>query len=134
VLFKSFLHAMSDDGSVQAIEPKAATDEILLDVHDISYIQSLHSSPAKLASVIEFPPIALLPMFILRRRVLEPMRTHVGGTILAVGLAAQRGWAINLGGGMHHATFKDGVFSSGSRHGQPLVSRVQLQYLHTCHH
>ena len=31
-------------------------------------------------------------------------KAHCAGTILATGLAVARGWAINLGGGMHHAS------------------------------
>lgn len=31
------------------------------------------------------------------------MATMAGGTMLAAALAMQHGWAINLGGGFHHA-------------------------------
>ena len=34
------------------------------------------------------------------------MRFMVAGTVLAAALAVERGWAINLGGGMHHAYFE----------------------------
>ncbi|KXZ51444.1 hypothetical protein GPECTOR_12g407 [Gonium pectorale] len=34
---------------------------------------------------------------------------HVGGTMLAAGLALERGWAINVGGGMHHACADRGM-------------------------
>jgi histone deacetylase 11 len=37
------------------------------------------------------------------------MRLHVGGTVLAAGLAVLHGYAINLGGGMHHAYSTDGA-------------------------
>lgn len=33
---------------------------------------------------------------------ITPMKYHVGGTMLAAALAFERGWAINVGGGMHH--------------------------------
>jgi acetoin utilization deacetylase AcuC-like enzyme len=36
-------------------------------------------------------------------------RMHVGGSMLAAGLALERGWAINLGGGMHHASADQGM-------------------------
>jgi histone deacetylase 11 len=36
---------------------------------------------------------------------MRPMRLHVGGTMLAVALSIQHGWAVNLGGGMHHAHY-----------------------------
>ncbi len=34
------------------------------------------------------------------------MRLMVAGTVLAAALAVERGWAINMGGGMHHAYFE----------------------------
>jgi len=37
-----------------------------------------------------------------------PMKFHVAGTMAAAGLAAERGWAINIGGGMHHASSNEG--------------------------
>ena len=76
---------------------------VLKDVHSDAYLAQLHSSPRKVAQVIELPPLALLPMALIQRLLLRKMRTHVGGTMLAVGLAAVRGFAINIGGGMHHA-------------------------------
>lgn len=53
--------------------------------------------------VTELAPLAMLPHCLVDRQVLRPMRTHVGGTALAAALAVVHGWAINLGGGMHHA-------------------------------
>eukprot|EP00878_Enallax_costatus_P020621 GHUV01021806.1.p1 GENE.GHUV01021806.1~~GHUV01021806.1.p1 ORF type:complete len:252 (+),score=62.81 GHUV01021806.1:2675-3430(+) len=50
----------------------------------------------------------MLPHCLVDRQVLRPMRTHVGGTVLAAALAIVHGWAINLGGGMHHAHREDG--------------------------
>ena len=80
--------------------------------------------------VIEMWPLRLLPAWLTRRRVVEPMRRHTAGTILvsewawktglkllhatcctllqASALALERGWSINLGGGMHHASFDNG--------------------------
>ncbi|KAF5826299.1 hypothetical protein DUNSADRAFT_3707 [Dunaliella salina] len=37
------------------------------------------------------------------------MKYHAAGTMLAAGLAIERGWAINLGGGMHHACANSGM-------------------------
>lgn len=47
--------------------------------------------------------LGYLPNFIIQRRILNPMRLATAGTVLAVELALQRGWAINLAGGYHHA-------------------------------
>jgi len=51
----------------------------------------------------------MLPISLVASKVLQPMRLHVGGTILAAALAVTWGWAINLGGGMHHAHRQDGA-------------------------
>jgi histone deacetylase 11 len=58
--------------------------------------------------VTELAPLALLPISVVDRKVLHPMCLHVGGTVLAAALAVARGWAVNLGGGMHHAHREDG--------------------------
>eukprot|EP00249_Psilotum_nudum_P002138 c15025_g1_i1 orf=83-1105(+) len=85
------------------VEPVEATEEDLLVVHSKSYLQSLKWS-FNVASIIEVPPVALLPNFIVQRKVLYPFRKQVGGTVLATNLAMERGWAINLGGGFHHCS------------------------------
>jgi histone deacetylase 11 len=58
--------------------------------------------------VTELAPLAMLPISLVDSKVLQPMRLMVGGTLLAAALAVTRGWAINLGGGMHHAHHADG--------------------------
>lgn len=75
----------------------------LRDVHSPEYLDALHSRSAKVAEVTELAPLALLPHMLLERALLTPMRAHVAGTALAAALALSHGWAINLGGGMHHA-------------------------------
>lgn len=60
------------------------------------------------AQVTELAPLIMLPNRLLQWRVISPMKHHVGGTMLAAGLALQYGWAINLGGGMHHASRSEG--------------------------
>jgi histone deacetylase 11 len=53
--------------------------------------------------VTELAPLAALPAVLVKRKVLRPMATMAGGTMLAAALAFERGFAVNLGGGMHHA-------------------------------
>ncbi|OAE20248.1 hypothetical protein AXG93_3960s1390 [Marchantia polymorpha subsp. ruderalis] len=83
------------------VEPREATAEDLLVVHSKEYLESLKQSYV-VAGIIEVPPVALLPNFIVQSRVLQPFRNQVGGTVLAGKVAKERGWAINLGGGFHH--------------------------------
>lgn len=83
------------------IEPLEASDEELLSVHTERYLGSLRWS-INVAKVTEVPLVALIPNFLVQRRVLKPLRLQTGGTILAAKLALERGWAINIGGGFHH--------------------------------
>ncbi|XP_026405996.1 histone deacetylase 2-like [Papaver somniferum] len=85
----------------QIVEPLEASNDDLLVVHTESYLSSLTSS-SNVSKIIEVPPIALLPHWLVRQKVLYPFRKQVGGTILAAKLAKERGWAINVGGGFHH--------------------------------
>jgi len=50
-------------------------------------------------------PLVMLPSWLVWWRVLEPMQLACAGTVCAVELALTRpeGWAVNLGGGFHHA-------------------------------
>ena len=54
-------------------------------------------SSYNVAFVVEVPPVALLPNFVVQNRMLKPFRYHTGGTIMAGKLAKERGWAINIG-------------------------------------
>jgi len=53
---------------------------------------------------LEVPPVLVLPSWLVRKRVLEPMQIQTSGTIMAAKLAMSCGWAINLGGGFHHCS------------------------------
>eukprot|EP00879_Flechtneria_rotunda_P007198 GHRR01007553.1.p1 GENE.GHRR01007553.1~~GHRR01007553.1.p1 ORF type:complete len:311 (+),score=89.80 GHRR01007553.1:220-1152(+) len=92
----------------QLVQPTAVTQRTLQDVHTAEYLQELWTSSTKAAQVTELAPLAVLPASLVQRQVLKPMQTHVGGTILAAALAVVHGWAVNLGGGMHHAYWQDG--------------------------
>ncbi|XP_064288227.1 histone deacetylase 11 isoform X1 [Passer domesticus] len=121
---------IADDLIVQARE---ATDEDLLVVHTRRYLNKLKvlyllmCFSRKLsrwsfvvATITEIPPVAFLPNFVVQRKVLKPLRTQTGGTIMAGKLAVDRGWAINVvcsfsplqlscpGGGFHHCSSDKG--------------------------
>ncbi|PAA63532.1 hypothetical protein BOX15_Mlig012185g2 [Macrostomum lignano] len=85
----------------QLVQPLEAQEADLLKVHTADYLNSLKWS-ANVARVTEVGLVAMLPNFIVQRKVLKPFRFHVGGTVLAAKLALDRGWAINIGGGFHH--------------------------------
>lgn len=89
------------------IEPLEASEDDLLVVHSESYLRSLKSS-LTVSIIMEVPPVALLPNFVVQQRALHPFRKQVGGTILAAKVAKERGWAINVGGGFHHCSAEKG--------------------------
>jgi len=83
-------------------KPEVVTDEQLKEVHTLRYLAALKSS-STVATIAEVPPLRYLPNFLLQRNMLNSMRHATGGTILGAQLAMENGWAINLGGGYHHA-------------------------------
>ncbi|XP_044880892.1 histone deacetylase 11 isoform X1 [Mauremys mutica] len=95
---------IADDLIVQARE---ASEEDLLVVHTRRYLNKLKWSFV-VATITEIPPVLFLPNFLVQRKVLKPLRTQTGGTIMAGKLAIDRGWAINVGGGFHHCSSDKG--------------------------
>jgi histone deacetylase 11 len=89
------------------VRPSMVSRRELEVLHEPPYLQSLHQA-ATLAAILEMPIVRVLPATFTRWRVLRPMRLAMGGTILACRLALQRGLAINLGGGFHHANGRHG--------------------------
>ena len=65
------------------INPNEATKEDLLLVHTKRYLSSLKWS-VQVARVLEVPPVAMLPNFLVQWRVLKPLRYQTGGTILVI--------------------------------------------------
>nr|XP_060615285.1 histone deacetylase 11 isoform X2 [Anolis sagrei ordinatus] len=91
---------ITDDSIVRAQE---ASEEDLLVVHTRQYLNRLKWSFV-VATITEIPPVLFMPNFFVQRKVLRPLRTQTGGTIMAGKLAIERGWAINVGGGFHHCS------------------------------
>ncbi|XP_072239040.1 histone deacetylase 11 isoform X3 [Leuresthes tenuis] len=85
------------------VEAREATEEDLQVVHTKRYLNRLKWSLV-VATITEIPPVMFLPNFLVQRKVLRPLRTQTGGTIMAGKLAVDRGWAINVGGGFHHCS------------------------------
>lgn len=89
----------------QLVDAIEITDEELLRVHTVHYLNDLkNNSSIKMAAIAEVPLIRYFPNWYTFNRLIKPMRMATGGTIQAMHLALQYGWAINIGGGYHHAT------------------------------
>lgn len=86
---------IAEDGLNDALEPAAATDEELLQVHTRAYLDDLASGRHTQRTVrSEFPISAEIIHF---------FRLTCGGTLLAARTALEVGWAAHIGGGFHHA-------------------------------
>ena len=92
----------------QLVAPKEFPADRLSLLHDAQYLHELSTSSKKVAIVTELAPLALLPSSLVNNKVLLPMRYMISGTVVASALALMKGWAINIGGGMHHAYYEDG--------------------------
>ncbi|XP_026131370.1 histone deacetylase 11 isoform X2 [Carassius auratus] len=95
---------------------REASEADLLVVHTARYLNRLKNAILEgsrewslvVATITEIPPVLFLPNFLVQRKVLKPLRTQTGGTIMAGKLAMDRGWAINVGGGFHHCSSDKG--------------------------
>ncbi|CAJ0577153.1 unnamed protein product, partial [Mesorhabditis spiculigera] len=85
------------------VKPKEATRRDLRIVHPASYLNMLFV-PCYAAKIFELPIVAFIPYCLLNHYLLRRMRFHVGGTVAACRLALLKNWAINIGGGFHHAS------------------------------
>ncbi len=81
---------------------RPANREELLLVHSSPYLAKL-SHPDYVAGAVEVPQLQYLPSVFVDWFVLRPMRWATRGTILAARAALEEGFAVNLGGGYHHA-------------------------------
>ncbi|MCA9217173.1 MAG: histone deacetylase, partial [Planctomycetales bacterium] len=79
----------------------ANADELRL-VHSEDYLAELRSS-SYVANVLEVPAVRYWPHWIVNHNLLRPLRWATRGTILAAQEALEHGFAVNLGGGFHHA-------------------------------
>lgn len=88
-------------------KPGKATASQLRAVHSAEYVDHKLKDKHWLSKVFQVEAIGKVPYPITKHLVVTPMFYHAGGTILAGELAADKGWAINLGGGAHHAHAND---------------------------
>lgn len=86
--------------------PHGITRQELEEVHSKRYLDSLTWSWNVAVRIMGSGalPLAFLPgNWLLQWRVLRPMKLAVGGTLKALDLAIEHGYAFNIGAGFHHA-------------------------------
>ena len=87
----------------QIYQPKIASQKDLELVHSKNYLKSLNSSSTISHGIDLKGALSWLPNSWFQDGMLTPMKYATGGTVLAAELALEQGWAINIGGGYHHA-------------------------------
>jgi histone deacetylase 11 len=102
----------------EEMTPAAPSNADLASVHTSAYLDGLKEKE-KLAQIFEVPLVAKMPVFLTRKLVLDPMLLQAGGSVMAGEAALKHGWAINLGGGFHHA-------SSDMGHGFCAIADITL--------
>jgi histone deacetylase 11 len=110
----------------------------LLAVHEALYLDQLRQSKY-VACALELPPLRHLPHWVIDRQVLRPMRWATMGTVIAAREALQHGFAVNLGGGYHHARpdcgegfciYSDIALAIHSlRNDRPLAADARIAYI-----
>jgi histone deacetylase 11 len=80
---------------------------LLLTAQTPEYLDSLNSAWT-MARITELGFLRFFPNNLSREVILYPMMVQAGGSLLAGLAALEHGWAINLGGGFHHASQANG--------------------------
>lgn len=89
------------------IKAEKPDEDVISAAHSPRYLQSIQNS-AVLAEIAELHTIAVLPDRMAWNLLADRMLYQAGGSIMAAQAALQHGWAINLGGGFHHASYDNG--------------------------
>ena len=102
--WQALLNRFGDRLHNASITPaSSATLDMLRTIHTEDYLNQLKRSHS-VAKALELASLKFLPIGMLDRAVLQPMRLATMGTIIAARTALSSGIAINLSGGYHHAS------------------------------
>lgn len=82
---------------------KPISDEDMESIHTRFYLRERLNSSLAMAEIFELKTLSVIPAAQIRKHLIEPLKYQAQGTVMAGQLATKFGWAINLGGGFHHA-------------------------------
>lgn len=102
---KTGSHSCHRRSKVNFLTPKRIiANEELQVIHTQKFVDRIHGSKTTVIRATEVALLAFLPMKVITRRLLTPLKWQVSGSILAGKVALDQGWSINLGGGFHHCS------------------------------
>lgn len=103
--FKTIFEALKADSRIHFMEPDEPASTTLINSFLSNIMRYRVQSKNGLFKALESPRIPFIPLSVLERKVLSPMRWGVAGTLLGAREALNRGGVFwNLSGGYHHAT------------------------------
>lgn len=82
---------------------KPISDQELEVYHDSEYLLQVRSDKQTISSILNLDVLKFIPTPMSNAYLIDPIRAMVNGTIQTSFLALKIGWAINIGGGFHHA-------------------------------
>lgn len=82
-------------------------DELMVHSHSPEYLASLQSSSG-LAEALHIPLLSWVPYWILKKTLVRSVKLQYAGSVIAGHYAMEHGYAINIGGGYHHASRSEG--------------------------
>lgn len=88
------------------IRPVFPSMEVLSKVHTSAYLASMKDT-VQVSRITEVPLLSVLPSNLVYRNFVVPQLYASAGTMHATKIALDKGWAINIGGGFHHAHKED---------------------------
>lgn len=83
-------------------EREIANEELSI-VHSKDYLEKYLKEPKTIGAIANVDQLKGCTIDFLEEVLLKPMRLATRGTVIATEMALKYGWAINIGGGYHHA-------------------------------
>lgn len=103
--YEKIYTALINDGIItpqDVFVPSPLTEKEILLIHSEEFIKSLEKA-SNISAYLEAPQMKMLPVSVLKEKIILPFQLASGGTLLAAEEALKCGVAINIGGGYHHA-------------------------------
>ena len=104
--FEKIGHHLQKEIADLELEPMS--DEELGIFHASKYLQSLREDKSTIEGVVAFSIPPFITVSMMNEHLVDSARAMATGTVYAAKIALKTGWAINIGGGFHHARSDSG--------------------------
>ncbi len=104
--FEKIGHHLQEN--ITDVNLKPMSDEDLAIFHTTDYLQSLREDKSIIEGVVAFSAPPFITASMLNEHLVDSARAMTTGTVYAAEIALKTGWAINIGGGFHHARADSG--------------------------